>query len=70
MPGSTIVLLMIDIALPALTRAWVVTMIASGLLFTALAVTQIWNTGVYVRTLPQALALAGDAPAPVAERWN
>jgi hypothetical protein len=61
---------MIDITLPALTRAWLVTTIASGLLFTALAGAQIWNTDVYLRTLPYALQLVGDGPAPIVDRWS
>jgi len=59
---------MIDLSLSALTKAWAAATIVSGLLFVALAIAQVWNSAVYLRALPQALELAGDGPAPVADR--
>ena len=35
----------------ALTKAWVTTMIATGLLFLALATAQVWNSAVYFQRL-------------------
>ncbi|HXC90935.1 MAG TPA: hypothetical protein VNV18_12295 [Stellaceae bacterium] len=61
---------MIDTPLSALTRAWVVTTIASGLLVAALAAAQVWNGAVYMRTLPHALQLVADGPSPAIDRWN
>jgi hypothetical protein len=61
---------MIDMSLSALTKAWVVTTIASGLLAAALATAQVWNTAVYLHTLPHVLQLVGDGPPPIIDRWN
>jgi hypothetical protein len=61
---------MIDIPLSALTRAWLTTVIASAVLFAALAVAQVWNGAVYFRTLPHALQLVADGPPPIIDRWN
>jgi len=48
-------------------RVWTVVR-SARLLFVALAIAQVWNSAVYLRALPQALELAGDGPAPVADR--
>ncbi len=60
----------IDLSLTALTKAWIATVIASGLLFTALATAQIWDRAVYLRSLPQAFQLISDGPPPIIDRWN
>lgn len=61
---------MIDVSLLALTRAWVVTVVASAALLTAVATEQLWNSAVYWRGLPQALELIGDeGPPPIVLRW-
>lgn len=59
---------MIDMSLSALTRAWVVTTIASGLLLAALASAQVWSSAVYLHTLPHVLQLVGDGPPPIIDR--
>ena len=62
---------MIEVSLLALTRAWVVTVVASAALLTAVATEQIWNGAVYWRGLPQAFELIGDeGPPPIIDRWN
>lgn len=53
----------------ALTKAWVTTMIAAGLLFLALAIAQVWNSDVYFQGLPQAMAI-GDGPSPIIDRLD
>ena len=68
--GTIEVAAMVDVSLLAVTKAWVVTTIASGLLFAALAVAQVWSSAVYLQTLPSALQLVGDGPPPVLDRWN
>lgn len=60
---------MIEISVAALARAWITTVIATGLLFAALATAQVWNSAVYLHSLPQALRLVGDGPPPVIDRW-
>ena len=61
---------MIDMSLSALTKAWVVTAIASGLLLAALATAQVWSSAVYLHALPHVLQLVGDGPPPIIDRWN
>lgn len=53
----------------ALTKAWVTTVIASGLLLLALAIAQVWNSAVYFQNLPQAMAI-GDGPSPIIDRLD
>ena len=53
----------------ALTKAWVTTVIASGLLLLALAIAQVWNSDVYFQGLPQAMAI-GDGPSPIIDRLD
>lgn len=53
----------------ALTKAWVTTVIASGLLFLALATARIWNSTVYFQGLPQAIAI-GDGSPPIIDRLD
>jgi hypothetical protein len=53
----------------ALTKAWVTTVIASGLLLLALTITQVWNSAVYFQGLPQAMAI-GDGPSPIIDRLD
>lgn len=53
----------------ALTKAWVTTVIASGLLFLALATAQIWNSAVYLQGLPQAMII-GEGPSPIIDRFD
>jgi hypothetical protein len=43
-------------ALPALARAWVVTMVATTLLAAALAVAPLWDREIYLRALRDALS--------------
>jgi hypothetical protein len=62
---------MSDVWFRALTRAWVVTVVASAALLTAVAIEQIWNSAVYWRGLPQAFELIGDEGLrPINDRWN
>jgi hypothetical protein len=58
-----------QLAFAALTKAWVTTMIATGLLFLALATAQVWNSTIYFQGLPQAMAI-GDGPAPIIDRFD
>lgn len=44
----------------ALTKAWVITVITSGVLLIALAILRVWNSAIYFQNLPQALQLIGD----------
>ena len=60
---------MIDIPVAALARAWITTVIAIGLLSAALATARVWNSDVYLHSLPQALQLVGAGPPPVIDRW-
>lgn len=60
---------MIELSVAALARAWITTVIATALLFAALAMAQVWNSAVYLRSLPQALQLVADGPPPVIDRW-
>jgi len=46
-----------DRALRALTRAWITTVIATGLLCAALAIAPMWDSAGYLRALPGALSL-------------
>jgi len=55
---------MIDLSLSALTKAWVTTMIASGLLLGALAVAQLCTNEVYLQNLRRAVQLTGEYPSP------
>jgi hypothetical protein len=55
---------MIDLSLSALIRAWITTMIASGLLVVALALAQFWNNAGYVQGLRQALQITAEEPPP------
>ena len=55
---------MIDLSLSALIRAWITTMIASGLLLVALALAQFWNNAAYVQGLRQALQITAEEPPP------
>jgi hypothetical protein len=48
---------MIDTAFPALVRAWITTMIATSLIATAVALSRVWDTAIYLQGLQQALAL-------------
>jgi hypothetical protein len=48
---------MLDRALSALVSAWITTFIATMLLVAALAIAPVWNSAVYLRALPRALAL-------------
>jgi hypothetical protein len=43
-------------ALTALARAWTVTTIATALLLAALAIAPMWDTGVFLRALTDALS--------------
>ena len=62
---------MIDIFVPALMRAWVVTVVASAAILTAMATEHNWNGAVYWRGLPQAFELIGDeGRPPIIDRWN
>jgi hypothetical protein len=62
---------MIDVPLLALTRAWVVTVVASAVLLAAVGTEPIWNSAAYWRGLPRAFELVGDeGPPPVIDRWN
>lgn len=63
-------LTMVDPSLSALTKAWVTTLVASALLFIALAAAQVRDNRVFLRTLSQVLLLIGDNPPPVIDRWN
>ena len=60
---------MSDISVAALARAWITTVVAIGLLSAALAAAQVWNSAVYLHSLPQALTLVADGPPPVIDRW-
>jgi ABC-type arginine transport system permease subunit len=51
MPGMN------DKALQALTKAWIMTVIATALLSVALAVSPVWDSAGYLRALPGALSL-------------
>ena len=44
-------------------------MIATALLFLALATAQVWNNAVYFQGLPQAIAI-GDGPSPIIDRFD
>ena len=55
---------MIDLSLSALIRAWITTMIASGLLLVALALAQFWNNDAYKQGLRQALHITAEEPPP------
>jgi hypothetical protein len=46
-----------DDALPALTVAWVLTVIAMALLYAALAIAPVWDSSAYLRELATALSL-------------
>jgi hypothetical protein len=48
---------MIDTAVSALVRAWITTMIATSLIATAVALSRVWDTSVYLKGLQQALTL-------------
>ncbi|HZK92403.1 MAG TPA: hypothetical protein VFC56_19865 [Stellaceae bacterium] len=48
---------MIDDALTALVSAWRVSLVASVLLFTALAIAPIWDSAIYVKALREALVM-------------
>jgi hypothetical protein len=48
---------MIDVAFSSLVSAWRVSLVASMLLFTALAIAPIWDTAVYVKALNEALMM-------------
>lgn len=61
---------MIDLSLAALTKAWITSVVASGLLLVALATAQFSDRAVYLRSLPQALQLITDGPPPIIDRWN
>jgi hypothetical protein len=62
---------MIDMPLLALTRAWVVTVVASAVLLVAVGTEPIWNSAAYWRGLPKAFELVGDADTPpVIDQWN
>jgi hypothetical protein len=51
MPGMN------DKALQALTKAWIMTVIATALLSVALAVSPVWDGAGYLSALPGALSL-------------
>lgn len=53
-----------DLSLSALFKAWATTITACGLLLAALSTAQIWNSEVYWHSLVPALALA-EAPPPL-----
>ena len=55
---------MIDLSLSALIKAWITTMIASGLLLVVLALAQFWNNAAYVQGLRQALQITAEEPPP------
>ena len=46
-----------DKALQALTKAWIMTVIATALLSLALAVSPVWDSAGYLNALPRALSL-------------
>jgi hypothetical protein len=48
---------MIDEFFSALISAWRVTLIASALLFTALAIAPMWDSAIYVKALNEALTI-------------
>jgi hypothetical protein len=48
---------MIDDPLAALASAWRVSLVASVLLFTALAIAPIWDSAIYMKALNQALTM-------------
>jgi hypothetical protein len=48
---------MIDDEISAMTAAWLVSMAAVTLLFVALALEPMWNTGLYLEGLRQALII-------------
>ena len=51
---------MTDLCLRALTRAWLITVLASAVLLGACATEQVWNSAAYWDDLPQAVELTGD----------
>ncbi len=55
---------MVDLSLSALIKAWITTMIASGLLLVTLALAQFWNNAGYVQGLRQALQITVEEPPP------
>jgi hypothetical protein len=62
---------MIDVPLLALTRAWIVTVVAAAVLLLAVGTEPIWNSAAYWRGLPKAFELAGDeGPPPVIDRGS
>ncbi len=61
---------MINLSVAALTRAWLVAVIASLLLWLGCAVTQVWNSQVYFANLQRALQLVADGPPTAIDRWN
>jgi hypothetical protein len=62
---------MIDVPLLALTRAWLVTVVASAALLSSLSIEQVWNSAVHWQGLPQAFELIGDEDLPpIIDRWN
>jgi hypothetical protein len=54
-------------ALAALTRAWMVTTIATALLVAALAVAPIWDTAIYLRALHDTLGGEGTPALPAGQ---
>ena len=54
---------MIDRSLSALIKAWITTVIASGLLLVALALTQLYSDA-YLQGLRHALQLTAEEPPP------
>lgn len=48
---------MADVIIVALVRAWTTTTLATVLLVTAIALSRIWDSAIYLRELPRALRL-------------
>jgi hypothetical protein len=58
-----------ELSVDALTRAWLTTVVALALLLIACVTADVWNTQVYLRSLPNALQLVADGPPPAIDRW-
>jgi hypothetical protein len=48
---------MVDVIVSALVRAWTTTVIATTMLFVAVALARIWDNAIYLRALQRALKL-------------